>query len=91
MTAIITKDPITIAGIELSMESQWIGSLIIFGLGSWKLYFNPLKEKVYSLDREIGEVKSDVSNLKSDVSNLKSDVSSIKEDIHLIKNKIFSA
>ncbi len=35
------------------------------------IYLNPLKSKVYEMDREIGEVKSDVSSIKSDVGLIK--------------------
>lgn len=74
VVAIVTNDPVSIAGLEIPVELQWLGSLIATGFGAWKFYLNPLKNKVQSIDREVGEVKSDVSF--------------IKNDIHLIKERL---
>jgi len=62
--AIITKDPVTILGLNIPTEIQWLGSLFVFGFGAWQFYLRPLKSKVYELDREIGEVKVSVAELK---------------------------
>lgn len=72
--AIITKDPLTVMGISIPTELQWLGSLIVTGFGAWRFYLNPLKEKVYSMDREVGEIKADVTNIKSDVRFIKESV-----------------
>ena len=69
--ALLTKDPLTIAGISIPTELQWLGSLLIIGFGVWRFYLNPLKGKVYSMDREVGEIKADVTNIKSDVRLIK--------------------
>ncbi len=76
--AIITKDPLTVMGISIPTELQWLGSLIITGFGAWRFYLNPLKSKVYSMDREVGEVRADVANIKSDVRLIKENVISSK-------------
>ena len=66
--ALITKDPLNVAGITIPTEIQWLGSMLITGFGAWKFYLNPLKSKVYSMDREIGEVKTSVHKVESNVS-----------------------
>lgn len=65
--AIISKDPINILGITIPMEMQWLGSLLISGFGAWQFYLNPLKKKVYTMDREIGEVKTSVKHIEKSV------------------------
>ena len=66
--ALITKDPFNIAGITIPTEIQWLGSMLVTGFGAWKFYLNPLKSKVYAMDREIGEVKTSVHKVESNVS-----------------------
>ena len=68
--AIITKDPVTIAGYTIPQEFQWFGSPLLTAFGVWKFYLNPLKLKVYTMDRELGEVKTALHRLESDVSLL---------------------
>jgi len=67
LISIITKDPLQILGIEIPMELQWLASLLISGFGAWKFYLNPLKKKVYDMDREVGEVKTSVNNVEKNV------------------------
>lgn len=69
--AIVTNDPI-FTRLGVPMEFEWVVGLFITGLSSWKLYFNPLKERAIRTERK--------------VSTLKSEVDSIKEDTSLIKN-----
>lgn len=66
--ALVTKDPISFAGITIPTEIQWLGSMLVTGFGAWKFYLNPLKTKVYAMDREIGEVKTSVHKVESNVS-----------------------
>jgi len=61
--AIATNDPITILGMELPLELQWLGSLLTAGFGTWQFYLRPLKEKLYAMDRELGEVRTDVKRI----------------------------
>ncbi len=67
--AIATKDPVAVAGIEIPMELQWLGSLFVTGFGTWYYYLNPLKKKVYRMDRELGEVKTGIDSLKESLKN----------------------
>ena len=66
--AIVTNDPVNIAGYTIPTELQWLGSLLVTGFGAWKFYLSPLKLKVYQMDREIGEVKTSVHKVESNVS-----------------------
>ncbi len=70
IVAIATNDPITIAGIVIPTEIQWLGSLFVSGFGAWQFYLDPLKKKVYRMDRELGEINSSVSSIKTSVDKL---------------------
>ena len=69
--ALYTKDPID----ELITTIPVFWQFVITSLGGafaiWKVYLNPLKLKVFSLDREIGEIKTDCNSIKSDISYIK--------------------
>lgn len=87
IAALLTHDPLfTSFGVdpwwELSIE------LIAGGFAFWKAYLDPLKKKVYSLDREIGEVKTGILFMKSDLSLIKERFPKFEADIALIKEKI---
>lgn len=87
IVAIAKGDPLTIAGIIIPTEFQWLGSLFVTWFGAWKFYFNPLKIKVYSMDREIGEVRGEIKGVRGEISSIKSDVRLIKEKIITGKRK----
>ncbi len=83
--AILTNDPIP--GLEgLSKDAQWIMSLAGVGIGLWKLYLNPLKQKVFSLDREMGEVKTRVSHLEHNIKEIKNELKEIRATLQNIQN-----
>lgn len=90
--AIVTKDPITLAGIEIPTELQWLGSLIVSGFGAWRFYLDPLKKKVYGMDRELGRMDISTKSLNSKVDalegNLGSKIDFIQKDLSLIKDKL---
>lgn len=69
--AIITKDPIYFGNFEIPTELQWLGSLFASFFGAWQFYLKPLKNKVFSLDREIGEVKTKINSIDSDIKIMK--------------------
>ena len=56
--AIATNDPILPLswGVDPWWELTIEGTLAGFAL--WKAYLNPMKKKVYALDREVGEIKA---------------------------------
>ncbi len=68
--ALITNDPVTVAGYTMPTELQWLGSLLVTGFGAWKFYLNPLKQKVYTMDREIGEIKMGIEKVEKNVDKL---------------------
>lgn len=76
--AIVTNDPITILGITIPMELQWLGSLLVTGFGTWKFYLNPLKERVIGVENNVSSIKGEN----------KANFSSIKEDLAIIKHKL---
>ena len=76
--AIITKDPITILGLNIPAEMQWLGSLFVFAFGSWQFYFRPLKSKMYQMDRELGELKVSVRDVEARVERIEEKISNIE-------------
>ncbi len=52
------------------LQAFWILFLIFL----WHFYLNPLKTKVYSLDREIGEVKADIKHFETRFIHLEKNV-----------------
>ncbi len=60
----------------MPIEFEWVVGLFLTGLTSWKLYLNPLKERVITIEKEVSSIKTDVRD--------------IKEDVHLIKDKILN-
>lgn len=65
--AIKTNDPVSFLGIEIPMELQWFGSLGVTMFGLWKLYLDPLKDKVMKIDKTVESLKTDVNNIKKDI------------------------
>ena len=93
--AFITHDPIAILGIELPPQVQWLGSLVIFGLSSWQFYLRPLKLQVYTMDRELGEVKvgvnaldKDVCRISHDFGRLSKEVAVLSKDVGVLSNEV---
>ena len=75
--AIITKDPI-FSTFGVPPEFEWIVGLFITGLTSWKLYFNPLKERVIKTEQEVSAVKTEVLSIKSDTTMIKEKIMTVK-------------
>lgn len=73
IVAIVTKDPI-FSSFGVPPEFEWVVGLFITGLTSWKLYFNPLKDR-------LGKVESKVDVLHSELNSIKEDTTLIKEKI----------
>ncbi|MBI5072869.1 hypothetical protein HZA99_03555 [Candidatus Woesearchaeota archaeon] len=90
--ALLTHDPLFTS---LGVEPWWeltVG-VLAGGFALWKAYFDPLKKKVYSLDREMGEVKSDISSMKIDIASIKNKIECLprlEADMAFIKEKIVS-
>ena len=86
IVAIASKDPIAIAGIEVPVELQWFVSLFVTVFGAWRFFRNPLKKKVYRMDRELGEVRVNINNLDKNVDKLERNIDKILYHL-LIKDK----
>ena len=77
IVGIVTKDPIFEA-FGVPPEFEWVVGLFITGFTSWKIYLNPLKERIIGVETNVASLKSDVT----------SNFSLIKSDLDLIKNKL---
>ena len=96
VVAIVTKDPV-FTSFGVPAEYEWILGLFLFGFSSWKLYFNPLKERVIKNEKSIVEIKVDVRTMREDISDIKNELFGVKEkinsmsvDLHLIRNKLLA-
>lgn len=86
--AIATKDPINIAGMPLPVDVQWFGTVALGGFSAWRFYLNPLKTKVYEMDRELGEVKTRVNRLESDMTRVERYFEKVDRNFEKIEGKI---
>ncbi len=80
IVAIVTKDPI-FAQLGVPPEFGWIVGLFITGFTSWKLYLDPLKERVIKVERKVDVLHSEVSSIKTDIEFIRTDTNLIKEKI----------
>lgn len=87
--AIVTKNPISLLGIEFPMQLQWLVSLIVSAFGAWQFYLNPLKERVITTEKDVSSIKTDICSIKSNMQMLKdhleTDVHSLKDDFHHLR------
>ncbi|MBU1204678.1 MAG: hypothetical protein KKE93_02100 [Nanoarchaeota archaeon] len=79
--AILTNDPLPFLGVEIPVQVQWLGSLLISGFGAWKFYLHPLKDKVYGMDKELGKVGIKIDSIDSDVKLIKEKIINGKVNI----------
>ena len=70
LIAIITKDPISFGSFEIPTELQWLGSLFASFFGAWQFYLKPLKNKVFGMDRELGELKITIEKVEKNVDKI---------------------
>lgn len=70
IVAIVQKDPI-FSNFGVPPELEWVVGLFITALSSWKLYFDPIKQRMIRTEKEVVSIKTDVSAIKSDVSLIK--------------------
>ncbi len=100
--ALVTNDPVLPASWGIDPWWEWTFEGLVAAFAVWKAYLDPLKRKVYSLDREMGEVRTEIKSMNLDIISirnkieclprLEADITMIKEkltDIALIKEKIF--
>ena len=77
IVAIVTKDPI-FAQFGVPPEFEWIVGLFVTGLTSWKLYFNPLKERVIKTEKEVSSIKTNIEFIKADTNLIKEKILKLK-------------
>lgn len=87
--ALYTNDPIE----ELITTIPAFWQFVITALGGafaiWKVYLNPLKQKVYEMNRELGEVKTTVIRIEGELKGeLRRVESELKAGIHDLKINI---
>lgn len=56
--AIATDDPVLPASWDVDPWWELTIEGVLAGFALWKAYLNPMKKKVYDLDREVGEIKA---------------------------------
>lgn len=69
--ALVTDDPLLPASWGIDIWWELTLEAIVAAFAVWKAYLDPLKRKVYSLDREVGEIRSDIAAMKIDISLIK--------------------
>jgi len=75
IVAIITKDPL-FAKFGVPAEYEWVIGMAITLFSTWKLYFDPMKQRLISLEKRFEKMDAKVE--------------AIQIDIHLIKDKIMA-
>ena len=87
VVAILTNDPL-FQPIGIPKDYEWLVGVAVMGFTTWRIYLNPLKDKVITIDKKVLTLEYDVSHLKSDVAVLKSDVSSLRTDVSIMKSDV---
>ena len=77
---IITRDPL-FADFGVPAEYEWIVGLFMAALASWKIYFNPMKQRIGNLERKVDTLDA----------KLDANLGMIQADLQLIKEKLFAA
>src|SRR3989338_3821642 len=89
--ALVTNDPVLPTSWGIDPWWEWTFEGLVAAFAVWKAYLDPLKRKVYSLDREMGEVKTEISSMKIDIASINNKIECLprlEADIALIKEKI---
>ena len=82
MMAILTGDPISIAGTTPPVNIQMMSSLGGVGFMVWLYYLNPLKRDVHRIDKDLEGFKGE---MRGELRGIKGTMASMQRDIHLIK------
>ncbi len=88
VVAIASNDPVELAGVEIPIQLQWFGSLLVIGFTVWKAYLDPIKAKVYRLDRELGEVRATVRQLDKRMNGLETRTLAIEQRLESFNGKL---
>jgi hypothetical protein len=63
----------------LPQEYQWLVTLFVAWISLWRLYLNPLKERVITIEKDFEGIKKDIHHIKEDVSKIKEYILYTKE------------
>lgn len=74
--AIVTKDPI-FSSFGVPAEFEWVVGLVMFAIGSWKSYFNPMKNRIVDLELGVTKINAEFYAEKNQ-SDLNSEQKSIQ-------------
>lgn len=92
LLALATDDPLFPSSFGLDPWWELTIEGIVASFAIWKAYLDPLKKKVYSLDREVGEIKTEMktkfAKIEIDVMRMETHISRVETDISLIKEKV---
>lgn len=69
--ALVTNEPVLPASWGVDPWWEWTFEGLVAAFAVWKAYLDPLKAKVYSLDRETGEIKARILGMEADLSLIK--------------------
>ncbi len=75
IVAIVTKDPL-FAQFGVPGEYEWIIGMSMTLFTAWKLYFDPMKQRLISLEKRFEKMDAKFETVQT--------------DIHLIKEKLFT-
>lgn len=73
IVAIVQKDPI-FSSFGVPAEFEWVVGIFITSLTSWKLYFDPLKQRVINTEKDVTSIKTEVSSIKEDTRFIKEEI-----------------
>lgn len=76
---IITKDPL-FAQFGVPAEYEWIVGMFMAALASWRIYFNPMKQRIGNLERKVDALDT----------KLGASLGMIQADLQIIKEKLFA-
>ena len=84
IVGVLTKDPL-FAQFGVPPEYEWVVGMFMTALASWRMYFNPLKQRVGRLESKVEALDA---KLDAKIDGLEKRMENIQTDIHLIKEKL---
>lgn len=86
VVGIITRDPL-FAQFGVPGEYEWVVGMFMAVLASWRVYFNPIKQRVGRLETRVEALDA---KLTAQMDGLDKRIENMHGDIHLIKEKLFA-
>lgn len=88
--ALATHDPIEEFLTTIPAFWQFLLTALGGAFAIWRVYLNPLKTKVYTMDRELGEVKATVTRIAHDIERLEHNVERVVDVVLRKKKKCYA-